>query len=131
MNRQRGFGMLGLSAMILVIVGLCAAVSVRSMYSARGSIRGIHSLQLQAAAEGAAVLLATGDVTASSTITIGSCSVVIVPDGASSAADASTSTSQSNITATLRLQDRNIASRKFATSNAGPDGPISVEALPQ
>jgi len=92
-SQTAGFGMLGLLSFIALMAMLTAAVSISTMRSALGSSRMVERVQVQAAAEGAAVLLAAGDVTSSSTIQIGDCDISITPiaeaDQATTAAVAS------------------------------------------
>ena len=83
-STNKGFGLVGLTAFILLIGTLCTIVSVSSLRSTQGSVRGINKLQTLAAAEGAAVLLAAGEAETSSSVRIGNCMVNILPaDGSS------------------------------------------------
>ena len=74
---NKGFGLVGLTAFILAIGTLCTILSVSSLRSTQGSVRGINKLQTLAAAEGAAVLLAAGEAETSSSVRIGNCVVNI------------------------------------------------------
>jgi len=71
--------MLGLISFIALMAVLTASVSISSMRSALGSSKVVERMQVQAAAEGAAVLLAAGDLPTSSTINIGDCAISITP----------------------------------------------------
>lgn len=86
-SATRGFGMLGLVGFIALMAAIGAALTVSTLRSVRGSIAGINKLQVLAAAEGAAVLVATGEAATSSTVTVGDCTVAITPadDGGTSA----------------------------------------------
>lgn len=129
--------MLGLMALIVLLATLCAAVSISSMRSATGSLRGIQRLQTQAAAEGAAVLLATGDAPTSGTMQIGEAEVMIMPemtdaDSTTTATDSAGATSRtlSRLTVSLTAGDRVIYTRNFRAAVSSPTGGVTVEALP-
>lgn len=134
-SHRRGFGMLGLMSLIVLLGMLTAAVSISSMRSATGSLRGIQRLQTQAAAEGAAVLLATNDAPSSGTIQIGEARVLITPepvgtDGATTATETATSATASHLLVSLTAGDRVIYTRNFRSVVLPPPGGVSVEALP-
>lgn len=132
-SRKRGFGLLGLMGLIALLATLCAAVSISSMRSATGSLRGIQRLQTQAAAEGAAVLLATGDAASSGTIQIGEAQVLITPEtaaGETTATETATSATASRLAVTLTAGDRVIFTRSFRATVLSPPVGVSVEAIP-
>ncbi len=134
-SQKRGFGMLGLLSLIALLATLCAAVSISSMRSATGSLRGLQRLQTQAAAEGAAVLLATGDAASSGTIKVGDVHVLITPETTTGAVETTTSQSVTSATVSrlavsLRAGERVTYSRNFLVRFAPDSGAISVEALP-
>lgn len=132
---RHGFGMLGLISLIALLGTLCAAVSISSMRTATGSLRGIQRLQIQAAAEGAAVLLSTGDAPTSGVLQMGETSVTIIPEGAVTDASASTtetatSATLSRLSVSLSAGNRIVYSRSFRTDAAGSGHNITMEALP-
>lgn len=103
-SRERGFGILGLMGMILLVGTLCAAAAMASTRSAAGSIKGIQRLQIQAAAEGAAVMIRQNAMTSGS-LEIGECRVAVSP------ADGSTQSLQMIVD--LQAGPRTVHSRRY------------------
>lgn len=91
-SANRGFGLVGLLAFVLVIGTLCTALSVSSLRGTQGSIAGINKLQTLAAAEGAVALLAAGEAQTSSSVRLGNCVVNIRPTDDNSTGSAILST---------------------------------------
>ena len=104
-SRERGFGILGLMGMILLVGTLCAAAAMASTRSAAGSIKGVQRLQIQAAAEGAAVMIRQEAMT-SGTLEIGECRVAVSP-----AADGSTQSL--HMIVDLQSGPRTVHSRRY------------------
>lgn len=121
MNMQRGFGMLGLVALIALLGTLCAAASVASMRSATGSVRGIQRLRAQAAAEGAAVLLAAGEAPTSGTLMIGDCHIAIAAEDATTS-----STAAAHVTVELLAGTRTVFSRNYRATSDGSGAKLKV-----
>lgn len=124
-NNQCGFGMLGLVAMIALIGTLCAAVSIASLRSATGSMRGSQKIVIQAAAEGAAVAINTGETPTSGTLTIGNCQVLLSP-GQTEAATSGTVRMTVNLVASQRVA----YSRNYRVTPARPGTTMRLEAQP-
>ena len=74
-KHQRGTLMLGMAGLIAVLAMLCAAVTAQSLQVFVTTAQGAHRLEVQAAAEGAAVLVAQDPEDIPDTATIGRCSV--------------------------------------------------------
>ena len=124
-NNQRGFGMLGLVAMIALIGTLCAAVSMASLRSATGSMRGSQKIVIQAAAEGAAVALNAGETPTSGTLIIGNCQVFLSPDQSEAATSGTV-----RMTVNLIASHRIAYARNYRVTPAGPGTIIKLEAQP-
>ena len=118
---NKGFGLVGLTAFVLVIGMLCTILSVSSLRSTQGSIRGINKLQTLAAAEGAAVLLASGEAETSSSVRIGNCVVHI------QAADEN-STGSAILSTDLQVKGKVMFTRKYQATLQG-NRPM-LEVLP-
>lgn len=132
---RRGVGMLGLLSLIALLGTLCAAVSISSMRSATGSLRGIQRLQTQSAAEGAAVLLSTGDAPTSGAVQLGEARVNITPetafaDASTTSTDAATSATFSRLSVSLSAGNRIVYTRNFRATAGASGHNITVEALP-